>query len=86
MLSSRRKLLRGLLAGTSFFGIGSIFFSRRALAITYLENKLPQIPNEIQNQLLNQPQKENLLAEIAPCVGLPPYPSPSKMKCLSTNA
>ena len=72
----RKQFLKNLLTVPAY-----LFVSQQARALNYLESKQDwsnPIDNEIQNNLLNEPKREVLLAEIAQCVGLS---GPAKTKC-----
>lgn len=62
-----------------------LLVSQQSFAIHILENMQDEEPNKFQKDLVKNPKKQILIAEIAECVGYAPVPDPLKMKCLSTT-
>ena len=76
----RHFISRGFVRSFSvLIGIG---MARQALAISIVDDLPSKEPNQFQSDLIKNPQKQRLIAEIADCVGYPPYPNPWKLKCL----
>lgn len=77
MKISKRAFIRNLSA------VLGLVATRQALAVSILEEMTAKQPNKFQEDLIKDPRKQKLIAEIADCVSFPPYPNPYKMKCLS---
>ena len=65
--------------------VGGLFVARQTMAASLLEEMAAQAPNKFQADLMKDPKKQQLIAEIAECVAYPPFPNPWKLKCLSGN-
>ncbi|MBC7467573.1 MAG: hypothetical protein H7256_16400 [Bdellovibrio sp.] len=77
MKISKRAFIRNLSA------ILGLVAARQALAVSILEEMSTHQPNQFQTDIMKDPKKQKLIAETADCVGYPPFPNPSKLKCLS---
>ena len=65
--------------------VGGLFVTKQAAAASILEHMATHQPNKFQADLIKDPKKQQLIAEIAECVGYPPFPNPFKLKCLMGN-
>lgn len=77
---NRASKLRLLQSVSMLIGLG---MTRQALAVSILEDMESKQPSKFQADIIKNPQKQKLIAEIADCVAQPPFPHPLKLKCLS---